>query len=108
MSMKEPSLGSCSKSSSSPGNIDPYVINGLRRVEDWERLSRLEYVVEALAKEHTRQAEELNLVVATQRDMISNLKTIKFTVMGGLVGMLITSIGIEKTLYVIATVLGVG
>lgn len=86
--------------------IFPAYTSVLRRAEDWERLTRLEYIVEALAKEHEKQSQELSIVVKIQRDMMSHLKTIKWTIIGGFSGWVLSQIGLDKTLDLVAKIVG--
>lgn len=105
MPVQEPRISSLS-SDQHPYTLD-HEDTHFRRIGDWERLTRLEYIVEAVAKETERQASELTLVIQTQRDMLSHLKTIKFTIIGGLCGLVISQIGIEKASAVLLAILGV-
>lgn len=77
-----------------------------RRSEDWERLTRLEYVVESLAKESSRHSTELATITKTQTDMLANLRVIKFTVLGGLAGFLLSILGAERALAFVARLFG--
>ena len=105
MPLTEPTIRSTTESIA---NQRLLAANEYRRTQDWERLSRLEYIVETLAREYERQAKELTLVVQTQSDMLSHLKTIKYAIIGGLCGIVISQIGLEKTFEVLATIFGVG
>lgn len=100
MPLKEPEL-----------NHSPYkepLLNNnvFKKVEDWERLTRLELIVESVTRETERQARELSIVIQTQRDMMSHLKTIKYSVVGLLCGLVISQIGLDKATSILLSMLG--
>lgn len=100
MPLKEPELNH------SPYE-EPLLRNsGFKKVEDWERLTRLELIVESVARETERQARELSIVIQTQRDMMSHLKTIKYSVVGLLCGLVISQIGLEKATSILLSMIG--
>lgn len=69
-----------------------------RRAEDWERLTRLEFIVEDVVKVQGVHEEKIYSIGSTQAQLLSNIKTIKYTVIGGVVGFFLNEIGFEKAL----------
>ncbi len=80
---------------------------GLRRVEDHERLTKLEYIVADHHLAIQAMEREIGTISDAQQQIINNLKVIKHTLIGGILGAMVVTGGYEKVIAFILKVLAI-
>lgn len=79
-----------------------------RRAEDWERLTRLEFIVEELARDNERRDLRIDKIVETQQKqtevqdkMLQYTRDIRMIAIGGGVVLLLSVLGVQKVLPIL-------
>lgn len=107
--MTEPVLNNTSTNSQQLLSQQQYQQRGgaglFRRTEDWERLTRLEFLVEEVIRDNERRDERIEAIVGaqeristTQQTVINQLRKVQHLVIGAIVGIGVSAIGLEKIL----------
>lgn len=86
-----------------------------RRAEDWERLTRLEFIVEELARDNDRRDERIERIVETQKkqgevqdQMLRYARDIRMILLGASGIALLWVIGIPQALKIMFNTLMTG
>lgn len=83
-----------------------------RRAEDWERLTRLEFIVEELARDNERRDIRIDKIVETQKkqgevqdQMLRYTRDIRMIAIGGGVVLMLSMLGAQKVLPLLLNLL---
>lgn len=86
-----------------------------RRAEDWERLTRLEFIVEELARDNERRDLRIDKMVETQKKqgetqdkMLRYARDIRMIAIGGGVVLMLKMLGVQKILPVLMSLFMAG
>lgn len=100
-------------SSSNPQQRQSGGTSLFRRAEDWERLTRLEFLVEEVIRDNERRDERIEAIVNaqekisnTQQTVICQLRRVQNLVTGALIGICISALGLDKVLNVLIGLAG--
>lgn len=87
--------------------------SSFRRIEDWERLTRLEFIVEEVIRDNGRRDERIDAIIQacekvsdTQGKVIGHIRMVKNLLLGVLAGMSIAYFGLENVLSAIVSMAG--
>jgi hypothetical protein len=79
-----------------------------RRSEDWERLTRLEFLVEEVIRDNERRDSRIEAIInaqdrisTTQQTVITQLRKVQHLVIGALVGIVASAVGLDKILNIL-------